>query len=132
MARREAESIISKLRHMSEEGLGSVVNELMSNEKLRKRLGRAGERLMANKHVFDRNVETVLDFVNIPSKRDVRELKARLDTLSSQFVNLSMKVDRMLAASGRGGGEGGAPAGGERPAPVHRIAPRRPARRPKT
>lgn len=129
MARREAESIISKLRHMSEEGLGSVVNELMANEKLRKRLGRAGERLMANKHVFDRNVETVLDFVNIPSKRDVRELKARLDTLSSQFVNLSMKVDRMLAASGRGGA---APGVGEQPAPVHRIAPRRSARRPKS
>ncbi len=132
MARREAESIISKLRHMSEEGLGSVVNELLSNEKLRKKLGRAGERLMANKHVFDRNVETVLDFVNIPSKRDVRELKSRLDTLSSQFVNLSMKVDRMLAASGRAGAESGAAGGAERPAPTHRIAPRRPVRRPKS
>src|SRR5581483_4671206 len=133
MARREAESIISKLRHMSEEGLGSVVNELMSNEKLRKRLGRAGERLMANKHIFDRNVETVLDFVNIPSKCDVRELKARLDTLSSQFVNLSMKVDRMLAAAGRSGVESAtAPGGGERPAPVRRITPRRAAPRPKS
>lgn len=129
MARREAESIISKLRQMSGEGLGSVVNELMSNEKLRKRLGRAGERLMANKQVFDRNVETVLDFINIPSKRDVRELKSRIDTLSSQFVNLSMKVDRMLARAG--GGEGGAAGGGERPAPLRPLPPRRPVRRSK-
>ena len=106
MARRDAENIISKLRQMSEEGLGSVMGELMANERMRKGLGRAGERLMANKHVFDRNVETVLDFVNIPSKRDVRELKSRLDTLSSQLVNLSMKIDRMLAA-------------GEMPAPLH-------------
>ena len=106
MARRDAETIISKLRQMSEEGLGSVMGELMANERMRKGLGRAGERLMANKHVFDRNVETVLDFVNIPSKRDVRELKSRLDTLSSQLVNLSMKIDRMLAA-------------GEMPAPRH-------------
>jgi len=106
MARRDAENIISKLRQMSEEGLGSVMGELMANERMRKGLGRAGERLMANKHVFDRNVETVLDFVNIPSKRDVRELKSRLDTLSSQLVNLSMKIDRMLAA-------------GEMPAPRH-------------
>ena len=83
---------------MSEEGLGSVMGELMANERMRKGLGRAGERLMANKHVFDRNVETVLDFVNIPSKRDIRELKSRLDTLSSQLVNLSIKIDRMLAA----------------------------------
>jgi polyhydroxyalkanoate synthesis regulator phasin len=98
MARRDSESIISKLRQVSEEGLGSVMGELMANERMRKGLGRAGERLMANKHVFDRNVETVLDFVNIPSKRDIRELKSRLDTLSSQLVNLSMKIDRMLAA----------------------------------
>ena len=97
MARRDAENIISKLRQMSEEGLGSVMGELMANERMRKGLGRAGERLMANKHVFDRNVETVLDFVNIPSKRDIRELKSRLDTLSSQLVNLSIKIDRMLA-----------------------------------
>ena len=99
MARRDAESIISKLRQVGEEGLGSVMGELMANQRMRKGLGRAGERLMANKHVFDRNVETVLDFVNIPSKRDIRELKSRLDTLSSQLVNLSMKIDRMLAQS---------------------------------
>ena len=98
MARRNAENLISKLRQVSEEGLGSVMGELMANERMRKGLGRAGERLMANKHVFDRNVETVLDFVNIPSKRDIRELNSRLDTLSSQLVNLSMKIDRMLAA----------------------------------
>jgi polyhydroxyalkanoate synthesis regulator phasin len=98
MARRDAENIISKLRQMSEEGLGSVMGELMANERMRKSLGRAGERLMANKHAFDRNVETVLDFVNIPSKRDIRELKSRLDTLSSQLVNLSIKIDRMLSA----------------------------------
>ena len=122
MARRDAENIISKLRQMSEEGLSSVMGELMANERMRKGLGRAGERLMANKHVFDRNVETVLDFVNIPSKRDIRELKSRLDTLSSQLVNLSMKIDRMLAA-------------GEMPAPRHarlrpsdEVEPVRPAR----
>jgi polyhydroxyalkanoate synthesis regulator phasin len=97
MARREAESLIAKLRQMSEEGAASFFNELMANETLRRRLGRAGERFLANKQSFDRNVESILDFVNIPSKRDVRELKARLDHLNGQLVNLSMKIDRMLA-----------------------------------
>lgn len=135
MARRDAESIISKLRQMSEEGLGSVMGELMANERMRKGLGRAGERLMANKHVFDRNVETVLDFVNIPSKRDVRELKSRLDTLSSQLVNLSMKIDRMLAAgetlaprhvrSASEEARPGGPARPVRPVPGPRPVPRK-------
>lgn len=73
----------------------------MASERLRKGLGRAGERFMSNKQSFDRNVESILDFVNIPSKRDVRDLKSRLDTLSTQLVNLSMKIDRMLAEGER-------------------------------
>jgi len=97
MGRREAESLMSKLRQMSEEGVASFFSEVMANDKLRRTLGRAGESLFSNKQSFDRNIETVLDFVNIPSKRDVRELKARLDHLNGQLVNLSIKIDRMLA-----------------------------------
>ena len=73
--------MIAKLRQMGEEGLSSIVSEAMTNKKLRSGLGRAGEKLMANKSSFDRNVESMLDFVNIPSKKDVRDLKQRLDHL---------------------------------------------------
>jgi polyhydroxyalkanoate synthesis regulator phasin len=97
MARSDVENILAKLRKMSEEGVTSVFNEVMSSQRLRRGLGRAGEQFMTNKASFDRNVETVLDFVNIPSKKDVRELKARLDHLSSQLLNLSIKLDRVLA-----------------------------------
>jgi hypothetical protein len=105
MARGEAESLLERLRQMSEEGVSSFLNELMANETWRRRLGRAGERFLANKQSFDRNVETILDFVNIPSKRDVRELKTRLDHVSGQLVNLGMKIDRMLAHSEPGSPE---------------------------
>jgi polyhydroxyalkanoate synthesis regulator phasin len=97
MARADVESILGKLRKMSEEGVTSVFNEVMGNQRLRRGLGKAGEQFMHNKASFDRNVETVLDFVNIPSKKDVRELKSRLDHLSSQLLNLSIKLDRVLA-----------------------------------
>ena len=97
MAQRDAENLISKLRQMGEEGLSSFFGEVMGNDRLRGGLGRAGERFMANKQTFDRNVETVLDFVNIPTKKDVRDLKARLDHLSSQLLNLNIKLDRILA-----------------------------------
>ena len=100
MARGDVENLIGKLRQLSEEGASSFFNEVMASDRLRKGLGRAGERFLSNKQGFDRNVETILDFVNIPSKRDVRDLKTRLDTLSTQLVNLSMKVDRIMAESG--------------------------------
>jgi polyhydroxyalkanoate synthesis regulator phasin len=83
---------------MSEEGVATFFKEVMANEGLRRTLGRAGESFFSNKQSFDRNIETILDFVSVPSKRDVRELKSRLDHLNGQLVNLSIKVDRMLAA----------------------------------
>jgi septum formation inhibitor MinC len=97
MGRRDAESLMSKLRQMSEEGVAGFFSEVMANEGLRRTLGRAGESFFSNKQNFDRNIETILDFVSIPSKRDVRELKSRLDHLNGQLVNLSIKIDRMLA-----------------------------------
>jgi polyhydroxyalkanoate synthesis regulator phasin len=96
MARGDAEKLISMLRRMSEEGAASFFSEVMSNAALRRALGRAGERFIDNKGRFDRSVETLLDFVNVPSKRDIRELKARLDHLNGQLLNLNIKLDRMM------------------------------------
>ena len=96
MARGDNDNLMDRLRQMSEEGIAGFFNEVMSNDRMRSSFGKAGERFMANKQSFDRNVEQVLDFVNIPSKRDVRDLKARLDHLSSQLLNLSIKLDRIL------------------------------------
>ena len=92
----DSDNLMNRLRQMSEEGITGFFNEIMSNDRMRSSFGKAGERFMANKQSFDRNVEQVLDFVNIPSKRDVRDLKARLDHLSSQLLNLSIKLDRIL------------------------------------
>jgi hypothetical protein len=100
MAQRDAENLISKLRAMGEEGISSFFTEVMGNDRLRSGFGKAGQRFMENKQTFDRNVETVLDFVNIPTKKDVRDLKQRLDHLSSQLLNLNIKLDRLLADDG--------------------------------
>src|SRR3984957_4546565 len=100
MAQRDADNLISKLRAMGEEGISTFFGEGMGNDRLRSGFGRAGQRFMENKQSFDRNVETVLDFVNIPTKKDVRDLKQRLDHLSSQLLNLNIKLDRILAEGG--------------------------------
>jgi polyhydroxyalkanoate synthesis regulator phasin len=97
MARRDAEKLISMLRRMSEEGAAAFFGEVIANDALRRALGRAGERFIDNKGRFDRSVETLLDFVNIPSKRDIRELKARLDHLNGQLLNLNIKLDRVVS-----------------------------------
>jgi polyhydroxyalkanoate synthesis regulator phasin len=97
MPRGDAQKLVSMLRRLSEEGLASFFNEVMSNDAMRRALGRAGERFVDNKGRFDRSVESLLDFVNIPSKRDIRELKARLDHLNGQLLNLNIKLDRVVS-----------------------------------
>src|SRR5258708_33616496 len=95
MERGDKANLMERLRKMSEEGITGFFNEIMSNDRMRSSFGKAGERFMANKQSFDRNVEQMLDFVNIPSKRDVRDLKARLDHFSAQLLTLSSKLDRV-------------------------------------
>lgn len=104
MARGEAEKLIGVLRRMSEEGITNFFNEVMASDNLRRALAGAGERFMHNKGRFDRNVEGLLDFINIPSKRDVRELKSRIDHLNGQVVNLNLKLDRLAEAQGGAAG----------------------------
>ena len=113
MARRDAEDLMTKLLQMSEEGLATFFGEAIKNEGMRRALGRAGERFLANKSRFDRNIETLLDFVSIPSKRDIRELKARLDHLNGQVVNLNMKFDRMAAQADQPAARRGKKRGGD-------------------
>jgi len=101
MAGGDAEKLISMLRRMSEEGAAAFFSEVMANDALRRALGRAGERFIDNKGRFDRSIETLLDFVNVPSKRDIRELKARLDHLNGQLLNLNIKLDRVMSESAK-------------------------------
>lgn len=102
MARGEAEKLIGVLRRMSEEGITNFFSEVLASDNLRRALAGAGERFTHNKGRFDHNVETLLDFINIPSKRDVRELKNRIDHLNGQVVNLNLKLDRLSGVQ-RGG-----------------------------
>ena len=57
MARGDDDNLMNRLRQMSEEGIAGFFNEIMSNDKMRSSFGRAGERFMANKQSFDRNVD---------------------------------------------------------------------------
>jgi hypothetical protein len=84
-----------RFRKAADEGLRGLYAEIVENPAMRKSIARAAGKVMENKQAFDRGMETVLDFTGIPSKRDVRELKTRIDFLSSQLLNLNLKIDRI-------------------------------------
>jgi polyhydroxyalkanoate synthesis regulator phasin len=99
MARRDTDTLVSRLRRLSEDALSTVFDEFKTNRGLRRGFERAGERLKENKGMLDRNFELLLDLANLPSKRDLRELRERVERLTAHVVNLNLKLDRLLNQS---------------------------------
>jgi hypothetical protein len=50
---------------------------------------------------FDRNVQTVLGLLNLPSRADLGRLMAKLDALQGHLLNVNMKLDRLLEERSR-------------------------------
>ena len=53
---------------------------------------------MATKVTLDRNVQTVLSLLNLPSRADLNRLLTKLEVIQGNLTNLSLKVDRLEAA----------------------------------
>ncbi len=98
-----------------EERLGVLAEQILMNPRLMAALAAALQRAAETKGRMDRNMQMILGALNLPSKSDLTRLQSKLDAVQGSLVNLSMKVDRLLA-------ERDSPA----PAPLRR-APRRPA-----
>ena len=50
----------------------------------------------AKGHV-DRNIQTVLGLLNVPSRSDVSKLAHKLEAIQGNLMNLNLKLDRLLA-----------------------------------
>jgi hypothetical protein len=96
-ARREARSLLSGLYERGEEVVSVFLEELMRNPRVSEQLGRTVERAVDAKRRVDKNMQTVLSVLNLPSRADYNRVLAKIDVLQGSLTNLSMKVDRLLA-----------------------------------
>jgi hypothetical protein len=117
-ARNEARSMLSGLFERGEEVVGVFLEELTRNPSVREQLGKTVERAVHAKRSVDRTTQTLLSALNVPSRADYNRLLAKLEALQGSLVNLSMKLDRVLAQQ-----QAAAAA-----APASRPAPKRRAR----
>jgi hypothetical protein len=95
--RNEARSMLSGLLERGEEVVGVFLEELGRSPRVREQLGKTVERAVDAKRRVDRTTQTVLSALNVPSRADYNRLLAKLEALQGSLVNLSMKVDRVLA-----------------------------------
>jgi len=52
---------------------------------------------MEAKGKVDRNIQSVLGLLNVPSRHDVTRLATKLEAIQGNLLNLNLKVDRLLA-----------------------------------
>ena len=90
-------NLFSRLRELGEGQVKNVLDEVMSSPRFAEVVGKTLQQAMATKGRVDRNMQTILGLLNLPSKADYKKLTTKIDALQGSLVNLNIKLDRILA-----------------------------------
>lgn len=80
-----------------------LLDDLLSSPAARDRFGKTVGRAAEAKRSVDKNIQTVLSLLNLPSRADYQRLSTKIEALQGSLVNVNMKLDRLLAAGSYGG-----------------------------
>ena len=92
---------MKRLWSLGEQQLARLAEELLSNEHVARAFTAAVQRAFETKGTVDRNMQTVLGLLNLPSRGDLARIASKLEAIQGSLVNLNIKVDRLLAGSPR-------------------------------
>lgn len=82
---------------MGEAKLGQLAEELLSNPRVADAFANTLRKAFETKGKVDKNLQTVLALLNMPSRADVSRILTKLEAIQGSLVNLNLKVDRLLA-----------------------------------
>jgi hypothetical protein len=77
--------------------ISRLAEELLTNETVSQAFALAMKKGLETKGRIDRNVQTMLQMLNLPTRADLARLQTKLEVIQGSLVNLSLKVDRLLA-----------------------------------
>ena len=80
------------------EQLARLAEDLLKRPVVAQAFAGALKRGLETKGAIDRNLQTVLSLLNLPSRADVNRLITKLEVIQGNLTNLSLKVDRLEAA----------------------------------
>jgi hypothetical protein len=95
----EPTGLLQWLFERGEETAGQILEELFRNRAVSDGVAKTIRRAAQTKGQIDRNMQTFLALLNLPSRADYSKLLTKIETLQGSLVNLNMKLDRLLAAS---------------------------------
>ena len=82
---------------MAKDLLSRLAEELLANQTVSQAVAAAMKKGLETKGRIDRNVQTMLQMLNLPTRADLARLQTKLEVIQGSLVNLSLKVDRLLA-----------------------------------
>ena len=97
----DPQNLLQWLVERGEETVGQVLEEVLSRPGVTDSLTKMVKRAAQTKGRVDKNVETLLHLMNLPSRADYHKLLVKIEHLQGSLVNLNMKLDRLLAAQER-------------------------------
>jgi hypothetical protein len=98
---REDDTILKWLYSLGEKQLGRFAEEMLSNPRVADAFTRALQKAFEAKGRVDRNMQTVLGLLNLPSQRDLTRVQSKLEAIQGSLVNLNLKVDRLMQTKAR-------------------------------
>jgi hypothetical protein len=117
--RKEPESLWQRIVGAGEERLGQFAEELLGNPHVSETLASALRRAARTKGQVDKNMQLLLSALNLPTRGDLNKVVNKVEALQGSLVNISIKLDRLLAER----------QGEKTPPAAHRpVRPRKPKR----
>ena len=98
-SRREPTGVLQWLFDRGEQTAGQVLEEVFRNRSVTDGVTKTIRRAAQTKGQIDRNMQTLLSLLNVPSRADYHKLLTKIEALQGSILNLNMKLDRLLAAS---------------------------------
>ena len=86
---------------LNRDHLSRLAEDLLSRPLFAQALAGALKKGLETKGQIDRNVQTLLSLLNLPSRADLNRLLTKLEIIQGNLTNLSLKVDRLEAAQRR-------------------------------
>jgi hypothetical protein len=90
-------SILNRLYTLGGAAVGWLAEELLASTCIASAFSRLLGTALETKARADRVVQTLLGLLSLPSRADLNRIGTKLDVIQGSLVNLSLKVDRLLA-----------------------------------
>jgi polyhydroxyalkanoate synthesis regulator phasin len=87
--------LLKQMIATGEERLSKLATDLLSNEKVMGTLQKTVSAAIEAKGLVERNVQTALSTMNIPTAGDVKKLEGKIEELEKVFEALSTKITAM-------------------------------------